>query len=131
MNRKGFTLIEILIAVVLLSIAVTSLGQFMGKFQNATTKATLLSMMTTIAKERIELVRGDVRYTTMATRYGSGAGADTTGFPGYSMIRRQTFVARDQTGAPPRDLTTVTVRVFTTTSIIKDSVNLTAVIAKP
>ena len=32
MNRKGFTLIEVLIAVVLLSLAVISLGQFMGKF---------------------------------------------------------------------------------------------------
>ena len=131
MNRKGFTLIEVLIAVVLLSIAVVSLGQFMGKFQNATTKATLLSTMTTIAKERIELVRGDVRYTTLAARYGSGASADTTGFPGYSMIRRRTFVARDQTGAPARDRTTVTIRVFTTTNIVKDTVSLTAVITRP
>ena len=131
MNRKGFTLIEVLIAVVLLSLAVVSLGQFMGKFQNATAKATLLSTMTTIGKERIELIRGDPRYTTLVTRYGSGASADTTGFPGYSMIRRRTFVTRDQTGAPARDRTTVTVRVFTTTAITKDTVSLTAVIAKP
>ena len=131
MNRKGFTLIEVLIAVVLLSLAVVSLGQFMGKYQKATATATLLSTMTSIAKERIELVRGDPRYTTMATRYGSGASSDTTGFPAYSMIRRQTYVSRDQTGAPARDRTTVTVRVYTTTAIIKDTVSLTAVIAKP
>lgn len=131
MNRKGFTLIEVLIAIVLLSIAAISLGQFMGKFQNATTKATLLSTMTTIAKERIEMIRGDVRYTTLSTRYGTGATADTTGFPGYSMIRRQTWVSRDQSGAPARDRTTVTVRVYTTTSIVRDTVSLTAVIAKP
>ena len=36
MNRKGFTLIEVLIAVVLLSLAVVSLGQFMGKYKKAT-----------------------------------------------------------------------------------------------
>ncbi len=131
MNRKGFTLIEVLIAIVLLSIAVVSLGQFMGKFQNATTKATLLSSMTTIAKERIEMIRGDVRYTTLSSRYGSGGTADTTGFPGYTMVRRRTWVTRDQTGAPARDRTTVTVRVFTTTNIVKDTVSLTAVIAKP
>lgn len=131
MNRKGFTLIEVLIAVVLLSLAVISLGQFMGKFQNATAKATLLSSMTSIAKERIELIRGDPRYTTLSTRYGSGASADTTGFPGYSMVRRRTFVSRDQSGSPARDRTTVTVRVFTTTAIVKDTVNLTAVIARP
>ena len=131
MNRKGFTLIEVLIAVVLLSLAVVSLGQFMGKYQRATANATLLSTMTTIAKERLELVRGDIRYTSLVSRYGSGAGSDTTGFPGYSTIRRRTFVARDQTGAPARDRTTVTVRVFTTNNLIKDSVNLTAMIARP
>lgn len=131
MNRQGFTLIEVLIAVVLLSLAVVSLGQFMGKYQRATANATLLSTMTTIAKERLELVRGDVRYTTLSSRYGAGASSDTTGFPGYSTIRRQTFVSRDQTGAPPRDRTTVTVRVFTTNYLIKDTVNLTAVIARP
>jgi prepilin-type N-terminal cleavage/methylation domain-containing protein len=131
MNRKGFTLIEVLIAVALLSVAVLALGQFMAGYQNAATKATILSTMTTIAKERIELVRGDVRYTSLATRYGTGAGADTVGFPGYSMIRRQTFVTRDQSGAPARDRTTVTVRVFTTTPIMRDTVSLTAVIARP
>ena len=131
MNRKGFTLIEVLIAVVLLSLAVVSLGQFMGKFQKATAGATLLSTMTSIAKERLELVRGDPRYTTMTTRYGSGASADTIGFPGYSMVRRRTYVSRDQTGSPARDRTTVTVRVYTTTAITKDTVSLTAVIAKP
>lgn len=131
MGKKGFTLIEVLIAVVLLSLAVISLGQFMGKYQRATANATLLSTMTAIAKERLETIRGDVRYTSLTARYGTGAGADTTGFYGYSTIRRRTFVSRDQTGAPPRDRTTVTVRVFTTNNLIKDSVNLTAVIARP
>jgi prepilin-type N-terminal cleavage/methylation domain-containing protein len=131
MNRKGFTLIEVLIAVVLLSLAVISLGQFMAKYQNATAKATLLSTMTNIAKERIELIRGDPRYTTLVTRYGTGSSADTTGFPGYSMVQRRTFLNRDLTGVPARDRTTVTVRVFTTTAIIKDTVSLTAVIARP
>lgn len=131
MNQRGFTLIEVLIAVVLLSLSVLSLGHFMGKYHRATANATLLSTMTTIAKERLELVRGDVRYTTLTSRYGTGASADTTGFPGFSTIRRVTVVSRDQTGAPARDRTTVTVRVFTTNLLIRDTVNLTAVIARP
>ena len=130
MNRKGFTLIETLIAVVLLSLAVISLGQFMAKFQNATTKATLLSLMTSAAKERIELVRADPRYTTLTARYHQPTDTATVA-PGFSMIRRGTWVTRDQTGAPARDVTTVTVRVFTTTLIMKDTVSLTAVIARP
>ncbi len=131
MNRKGFTLIEVLIAMVLLTLAVVSLGQFMGKYQKATAGATMLSTMTSIAKERLELVRGDPRYSTMTTRYGTGSSSDTTGFPGYTMIRRRTYVSRDQTGTPARDRTTVTIRVFTTTTISKDTVSLTAVIARP
>mgnify|MGYP001419377902 CR=1 FL=1 len=131
MNRKGFTLIEVLIAIVLLSLAIVSLGQFMGKYQRATANATLLSTMTTIGKERLELVRGDVRYTTLTSRYGTGTGADTVGFPGFATIRRITIVNRDQTGAPPRDRTTVTVRVFSNNNLIRDTVNLTAVIARP
>lgn len=129
MNRKGFTLIEVLIAVVVLSLAVMSLGQFMGKYQNATTKATMLSTMTNIAKERIELIRSDPRYTTLVTRYQT---ADSVGMAGYPQLTRKTIVTRDQTGTPARDRTTVTVKVFmTSTAIMKDTVKLTAVIAKP
>jgi len=131
MSRKGFTLVEMLLAIVLVSIAVMSLGRFMASYQNATAKATLLTTMTTIAKERIELIRGDPRYGSLAATYGSGASADTTGFPGYPVIRRLTFVNRDQSGAPPRDRTTVSVQVFTTTGILKDTVSLTAVMARP
>jgi hypothetical protein len=47
------------------------------------------------------------------------------------MIRRRTYVVRDQSGTPARDRTTVTVRVFTTTAILKDTVSLTAVVARP
>ena len=130
MNRKGFTLIETLIAVVLLSLAVISLGQFMAKFQNATSKATFLSLMTSAAKERIELIRGEPRYTTLVGRYHAPSDT-TTVAPGFPMIRRATYVTRDQTGSPARDLTTVTVRVFTNTPIMKDTVSLTAVIARP
>ncbi|MEZ4457728.1 MAG: type II secretion system protein [Gemmatimonadales bacterium] len=130
MNRKGFTLIETLIAVVLLSLAAISLGQFMSKYQNATTKASLLSQMTSAAKERLEQVRADPRYTSLVTLYNKPSDT-TTVVPGFPMIRRGTWVTRDQTGAPARDMTTVTVRVFTTTAIMKDTVSLTAVIARP
>jgi len=128
---NGFTLVEMLIAVVMVGIAVMGLGRFMAGYQKATAKATLLATMTTIAKERIELIRGDPRYNTLATKYGAGAGADTTGFPDYGMIRRVTIVNRDRTGSPPRDRTTVSVQVFTTTGVIQDTVSLTAVIARP
>ncbi|MHB1328563.1 MAG: hypothetical protein ACYC2K_10215, partial [Gemmatimonadales bacterium] len=87
--------------------------------------------MTSIAKERLELVRADPRYTQLSALYGTGASADTTGFPRYASVRRVTTVVRDQTGNPARDRTTVTVRVFSTTPITRDTVRLTAVMARP
>ncbi len=130
MKRDGFTLIEVLIAVVVLTIAVTGLGQFMAKYQHSTSTSTLLSTMTTIAKERLELVRADPRYTQLVTLYGAGSsGADTTGFPQYPDLGRTTTVVRDVSGG--RDRTTVTVQVFSTTPITKDTVRLTAVMARP
>lgn len=129
MKRDGFTLIEVLIAVVVLTIAVTGLGQFMAKYQHSTSTSTMLSTMTTIAKERLELVRADPRYTQLASLYGGGASADTSGFPRYPDIQRTTTVVRQQSSS--RDRTTITVRVFSTNPIIKDTVRLTAVVARP
>ena len=131
MKRDGFTLIEVLIAVVVLTIAVTGLGQFMAKYQHSTSTATLLSSMTSIAKERLELVRADPRYTTLTTLYGTGASADTTGFPRYPSVRRTTTVVRVEGAPPPRPPPPGPVRVFATTVISRDMVRLTAVIARP
>ncbi|MEO8448507.1 MAG: prepilin-type N-terminal cleavage/methylation domain-containing protein, partial [Gemmatimonadota bacterium] len=93
MNKRGFTLIELMIAIVMLTTMVLALGRFTGMFQNATTKATILSTMTSIAKERLEQIRSDPRYTTLVARYAT---ADSVGFPGYTMIQRKSLLTRDQ-----------------------------------
>lgn len=129
MNKRGISLIEIMIAMVMLVIIVTTFGKYMGQFQSGTTKATALTVAASVAKERLELVRADPRYFTLTTLYGSGAGADTTGFPGYATMRRITTTNRDQTGTPVRDRTTVTVQV--TWPGMKDTVRLTTVRARP
>lgn len=129
MNKRGMSLIEMMIAMVMLVIVVTTFGRYMGSFQSGTTKATALTVAASVAKERLELVRADPRYFTLSTLYGTGAGADTTGFPGYASMRRITTTTRDQTGTPARDRTTVTVQV--TWPGMKDTVRLTTVRARP
>ena len=83
-----------------------------------------------MASERLELIRADPRYTSLNALYGTGAGADTTGFPGYSTMRRRTTIVRDVSGAPARDFTTITVRV-THPAMPQDTVSLTATVAAP
>ena len=129
MNKRGISLIEMMIAMVMLVIIVTTFGRYMGMFQSGTTKATALTVAASVAKERLELVRADPRYFTLTALYGTGSGADTTGFPGYSTMHRNTFITRDQTGVPVRDMTTVTVRVDWPG--MKDTVRLSTVRARP
>ena len=128
-KQAGFTLIEVMIAMVILVIVASSVARFSATFSKAMTNSSIRVVAAGVASDRLELVRADPRYATLATLYGSGAGADTTGFPGYPNMRRTTRLARDQTGTPARDFYTVTVRVFDPG--LKDTVAVTAVIASP
>lgn len=126
-RRDGFTLVELLITVVILVIIATTFAKFAASFSRNMGDASLRLIASGVATGRLELVRADPRYDRLVTMYGSGAGADTTGFPGYPRMRRRTTVVRDQSGN--RDRTTVTVRV--TDPALTDTVAVTAVIASP
>lgn len=127
-NRDGFSLIEVLMAVVILVIIAASMARFAGSFSRSMGDATIRTIATGIATGRLELVRADPRYDRLTTLYGTGAGADTTGFPQYPTMRRVTRVVRDQSGG--RDRTTVTVRVWDPVAL-KDTISVTVVIASP
>jgi len=128
-KRTGFTLIEVMIAMVILVIIATSVARFSATFSRAMTNSSVRVVAAGVASDRLELLRADPRYPSLSSLYGSGASADTTGFPGYPQMRRTTMIVRDQTGTPPRDRTTVTVRVMDPG--LKDTVALTVVIASP
>jgi len=128
-KRGGFTLIEMLVAVVILVVIATGVARFASSFSKGMGSSSLRLVATGVADNRLQLIRADPRYTRLVSIYGSGAGADTTGFPEYPNMRRKTTVVRDQSGTPARDRTTVTVRV--TDPAMKDTVAVTAIIASP
>jgi len=129
MNRRGISLIEMMIALTMLVIVVTTFGRYMATFEQGTTRATAMTVAAAVAKERIELIRADPRYLSLVSLYATGAGADTIGFPGYATMHRVTIMERDQTGVPPRDRTTITIQV--TWPGMKDTVRLSTVRARP
>jgi prepilin-type N-terminal cleavage/methylation domain-containing protein len=127
-RTRGFTLVELLITVVIITIVATTFAKFAAGFSRNMGDASLRLIASGAATGRLELVRADPRYDRLLTLYGSGtAGADTTGFPGYPRMRRLTTLVRDVSGN--RDRTTVTVRV--TDPAMTDTVAVTAVIASP
>jgi prepilin-type N-terminal cleavage/methylation domain-containing protein len=85
-SKRGFTLIEVLMAVVLLVIVASSMARFAGTFSRSMGDATVRTIATGIATGRLELVRADPRYTQLNALYGTGAGSDTTGFPLTSLV---------------------------------------------
>ncbi len=128
-KRGGFTIIEMLVAVVILVVIATGVARFASNFSKGMGNSSLRLVATGVADNRLQLIRADPRYTRLTTLYGSGAGADTTGFAGYPRMHRKTTVVRDQSGSPARDRTTVTVRV--TDPAMSDTVSVTAIIASP
>ncbi len=128
-SRHGFTLIEVLLAVVILVLITTSFAKFTTDFSRGMAGSGIRVISAGVAQDRLELIRADPRYSRLVTLYGSGAGADTTGFSGFPRMRRTTTVIRDQSGTPARDRTTVTVKVFDPG--LRDTVAITAVIASP
>jgi prepilin-type N-terminal cleavage/methylation domain-containing protein len=128
-SRRGFTILEILIAIVVLALLAVGVARFSAVFSKAMTNSGVRVVAAGIAADRLETIRTDPRYTSLVALYNSGAGADTTGFPDYPNMHRLSYVVRDQSGSPARDRTTITVKVMDPS--MPDTVAVTSVIASP
>ncbi|MFL5403089.1 MAG: prepilin-type N-terminal cleavage/methylation domain-containing protein [Gemmatimonadales bacterium] len=125
MNRRGFTLIEVMLAVVLLAIVLVSIARYTGQFLHTVSTSSVRTVAAEVARERISLVDMDPSYNTLAATW---TGIET-GFPGYPNMSRVTTVSRISGIAPPRDYTVVTVRV--TEPTMGQAIDVTTVVAQP
>jgi prepilin-type N-terminal cleavage/methylation domain-containing protein len=123
--RRGFTLIELMLALVLLTIVLVSLAQHTGIFLHSVATSTARTTAAEVARERIGLVSMDPSYTTLGATW-SGI---QTGFPGFPRMSRITTVQRVTSVTPTRDYTIVTVRVSEPTMGVP--VDVTTVVAQP
>ncbi|MGE0352775.1 MAG: prepilin-type N-terminal cleavage/methylation domain-containing protein [Gemmatimonadales bacterium] len=126
MKRRGFTIIEVMIAIVILGIVAASLGRFVGGFLHAVGTSTTRTVATSVAQEQIERIELDPSYTGLVATYNN---VTTTGFPDYPNMTRTTRVTRTTGNNPRRDYTTVTVQV--TEPTLNRPINLTVVVAAP
>jgi prepilin-type N-terminal cleavage/methylation domain-containing protein len=125
MDRRGFTLIEVMLAVVILAIVLVGVARHTGQFLHTVSTSTVRTVAAEVAREQIGLVDADPSYTTLAAAWAG----NQTGFPGYPQMSRVTTVSRITSVAPPRDYTVVTVRVSEPS--MGQAIDATTIVAQP
>jgi prepilin-type N-terminal cleavage/methylation domain-containing protein len=129
MNRRGFSLIEVMVALVILTVVALSLGRFVGNFSHAVATSTVRTSAVAVAQERIDSIRAAASpavYPNLVPLFNDNV---VTGFPGYPNMTRRTQVVRRTSTTPKRDYTIITVKV--TEPTLGQTVNLTNVVAAP
>jgi prepilin-type N-terminal cleavage/methylation domain-containing protein len=108
-NRNGFSLVEVVVALVILAFAVMGAQSLTATMINTVATANIENSAAQLVEDRIDLIRTDPAYDSLTTKY---AGTEST-IPGWSTLQRVTQLARtrDSTAAGITDFYTVTVTV--------------------
>jgi len=120
-RRKGMTLIEVMIALVILTGALLGMGRFITSFSRTTTDGSLTSTASDLVLDRLEQIKAYGNYTNISATY-AGTEAVIVGYPNFTRV---TQVLR--TNNSTTDYTAVTVTV-TNPSMLKQ-VKKTTIIA--
>lgn len=127
MNDRGVTLIEIIIAMVILTGVLLGMGGFAVNFTRTVSRSDARTVAVNLAAQRISDIRATPNYSGLETTF-NGTEASITGFTGYT---RTTTIVR--TGGPrptsTNDYKTVTVSV--TAPGITAPITKTIVVAAP
>ncbi len=129
MHRRGFTLIEVIVSIVILTIVALSLGRFVANFTHAVSTSTVRTVAVAVAQEQVDSVVAAATPTVYPTLVTLFNGTTTTGFPGYPGMMRTTLVTRRTGSSPRKDYTVVTVTV--TEPTMGTPVSLTSAVAQP
>jgi prepilin-type N-terminal cleavage/methylation domain-containing protein len=123
-DRRGMTLIEVMIALVILTGALLSLGSFVTNFTHTVATSGVRTTAGELAADRIETVKSAVKYDSLETLY-AGTEATVTGHPGFS---RQTIIQRVG-GVPGDSVDYKIVTVVVSNQALRAPVRKTTIIA--
>jgi prepilin-type N-terminal cleavage/methylation domain-containing protein len=96
-TRQGMTLVEVMIALVMLTTVMLGMGAFMAQYGHAVGISSAKASARELVAERIEYVKGATQYPSIEATYG-GMEASIPGYPGFT---RRTLVMR--VGGQPGD----------------------------
>lgn len=122
--RNGFTLVEVVVALLVLGFALLGLSLFVSNMAHAGTDSRLLGTANELAADRIETVKSDLTYSTLDSRY---AGTESS-ISGYSGYKRKTVI-RHVGGGVSDSVDYRIVTVVVTNSAMTDTVRKTTIIA--
>ena len=125
--RRGMTLIEVMIAIVILSGAMIGLARFGGNFEHTTATAGDLSLASDLATLRIEQIKAYRIYNSLVATY-NGVTETYVGDPVYNGFTRRTIATRCA-GCPTTTNDYITVTVTVTGRSLVNPISKTTVIA--
>ncbi len=126
-HRRGMTLIEVILAVVILSGAMLGLANFGRQFQHNTSNAAMQALASDLATQRIETIKSYAVYSTLVATY-NGTSETFASDPVYKGFTRLTAAARC-TGCPNGVNDYITVTVTVTGNQLPSPVKKTTIIA--
>ena len=95
-QRGGFTIVEILLALLLLSFVVLGFQAATGEIIHYAARSDRELVATQLAEDRLDLIRLDPDYEALESRYELTESA----IPGFPGLTRQTVIARTETTLP-------------------------------
>jgi prepilin-type N-terminal cleavage/methylation domain-containing protein len=122
--RYGFTLVEVVVALLVLGMALLGLALFVSNMAHGGTSSRMLGTASQLAADRIETVKSALTYSTLDAKYT----ATESSISGYTGYKRQTII-RHIGGGTTDTLDYKIVTVVVTNPAMVDSVRKTTVIA--
>lgn len=120
------TLVEVILAIVILSGAMLGLGNFTRKFQNANSGSTTKTLASDLAAQRIAEVQAYRPYSSIVSTYHSSAESFSSGT--YVGFTRTTYAVRCS-GCPTATNDYITVTVSVSGNDLTAAVTKTVIIA--
>lgn len=125
-GRRGFTMIEVIVALVILSTAVLGLGASASRLAMSAATAEIRAVALESVEDQIARIRLDPRYTELDSLY-AGVDNNVLGIGGYT---RTTSIVHVQQGSPVT-LDYKKISVVVTGPMLTPSISREIVIAKP
>ena len=122
-TRRGMTLIEVILAIVILSGAMLGLARFGQQFQHNTSTSSMQVLASDLATQRLEAIKGVRNYASLVTTYGSTS-ETFAGDPVYGGFTRLTKTVSTVNSTDDYVTITVTVSGNNMPSSIKKSTKI-------